>query len=270
LNPASEPADCELMRALATWSMRRALLVVLSVLAAAAVLPVASARADGSVCSSRLGAASVGAPGRLDAWRAEVRARTAVFERLPRKGKRPSRWLAPKDASWLLVLTRPRVAIARCWLRLRLRWRPNHAAGWVNAAKLFVERTPWRIDVSRRRRALTLVRAGERVRAIRAVVGKPSTPTPGGLFAVVRAVRWRPDDFLGSWVLALTGHSDVLRRYDGGNGTIGIHGRGGGSLLDPLGSARSHGCIRLSNHAIDWLVHRIGGSRLPGTPVTIR
>jgi lipoprotein-anchoring transpeptidase ErfK/SrfK len=62
----------------------------------------------------------------------------------------------------------------------------------------------------------------------------------------------------------------VLQRYEGGDGTVAIHGRGGASLLDPLGSARSHGCIRLSNHAIDWLVRRIGVTHLAGTPVDVR
>jgi lipoprotein-anchoring transpeptidase ErfK/SrfK len=71
-------------------------------------------------------------------------------------------------------------------------------------------------------------------------------------------------------VLELTAHSNVLQRYDGGEGTVGIHGRGGASLLDPLGSARSHGCVRLSNQAIGWLVRRIGANHLPGTPVNVR
>jgi len=61
----------------------------------------------------------------------------------------------------------------------------------------------------------------------------------------------------------------VLHEFDGGDGRIGIHGRGASSLLDPLGSAHSHGCIRLSNTAIDWLVHTIGPGQLPCTPVQI-
>jgi lipoprotein-anchoring transpeptidase ErfK/SrfK len=101
------------------------------------------------------------------------------------------------------------------------------------------------------------------------VVGKPSTPTPRGLFAVVWAIRWHPNAFLGSWVLELTAHSGMLRRFDGGDGTVGIHGRGAASLRDPLGSALSHGCVRLSNESIDWLVHQIGAQRLPGTPVSV-
>jgi hypothetical protein len=33
-----------------------------------------------------------------------------------------------------------------------------------------------------------------------------------------------------------------------------------------MGSARSHGCIRLANSAINWLVHAIGATRVAGTP----
>ncbi|MDQ2701109.1 MAG: L,D-transpeptidase, partial [Actinomycetota bacterium] len=41
-----------------------------------------------------------------------------------------------------------------------------------------------------------------------------------------------------------------LRRYDGGPGLVAFHGRSGASLLDPLGSARSHGCVRMNNRRI--------------------
>jgi len=101
------------------------------------------------------------------------------------------------------------------------------------------------------------------------VIGAPTTPTPTGLFSIIGAWRSPPNAFLGSWILALTAHSNVLHEFDGGNGRIGIHGRGGTSLRDPLGTNRSHGCIRLANTAIDWLVHTIGPTQLPGTPVQI-
>jgi lipoprotein-anchoring transpeptidase ErfK/SrfK len=98
---------------------------------------------------------------------------------------------------------------------------------------------------------------------------KTQHPSPDDLFAVWWARPWHPDDFLGSWVLELTAHSDVLQQFDGGDGTVAIHGRGGASLQDPLGTALSHGCIRPSNDAIDRLVQIIGLQRLPGTPVQI-
>jgi lipoprotein-anchoring transpeptidase ErfK/SrfK len=176
-----------------------------------------------------------------------------VFDRLPGRSLRASRWVSSADAPWLLVLARPRSADARCWLEVRLPWRPNAAAGWVNAGKVVLERTRWRIAVSTAHRSLTLFRSGAAVHTLSVVVGKPSTPTPTGLFAVAWAIPWHPDDFLGSWVLELTAHSDVLQQFEGGDGTVGIHGRGGASLLDPLGSAASHGCIRLAN----WDVIRL-------------
>jgi lipoprotein-anchoring transpeptidase ErfK/SrfK len=152
---------------------------------------------------------------------------------------------------------------------VQLPWRPNGAAGWINATHVTLEQTPWRIAISTSQRTLTLFRAGSPVRTVQVVVGKPTTPTPHGLFSVVSAIRWHPNDFLGSWVLELTAHSNLLLHYDRGDGTVAIHGRGGTSLLDPLGSALSHGCIRLSNYSIDWLVKTVGANRLPGTPVRI-
>ncbi len=154
-------------------------------------------------------------------------------------------------------------------MRVRLPWRPNNAAGWVNANTVALEKTRWRIDVSIAQRRLTLLRAGVPVRTVSVVIGKPSTPTPAGLFAVVWAIPWHANEFLGSWVLELTAHSNVLQHFEGGDGTVGIHGRGGASLLNPLGSAASHGCVRLSNEDIDWLVSTVGASQLPGTPVEI-
>lgn len=180
-----------------------------------------------------------------------------------------ARWVTPTEAAWLLVIAGARTAHDRCWLRVRLPWRPNGAAGWINADKVVLAQTPWRIVVSTARHALTLFRTGKAVRTVSVVVGKPSTPTPDGLFAVWWAIPWHPNAFLGSWVLDLTAHSDVLRQFDGGDGTVAIHGRGGASLQDPLGTALSHGCIRLSNDAIDWLVRTIGPALLPGTPVQI-
>ncbi|MBV9941520.1 MAG: L,D-transpeptidase [Solirubrobacterales bacterium] len=251
------------------WSSRRTLLVVCFLVAAVTFVRVGSAQAAESVCARVLGRAHVGGPTNTAAWRAGIEARTAVVDRPSAKKLRVSRWLAPADAPWLLVIGRPRVADHRCWLAVRLPWRPNDAAGWVNANNVVLTRSRWRIEVSTARRTLTLFSSGSPVRTLSVVVGKPSTPTPVGLFAIVWAIPWNPNDFLGSWVLELTAHSDVLQQFDGGDGTVGIHGRGGTSLLDPLGSARSHGCIRVSNDSIDWLVQTIGANQLPGTPVEV-
>jgi len=220
-------------------------------------------------CAAALSGAAVAGPTDTFAWKVGLEARTAVFDHLPGKSLHPSSWVGPDNAPWLMVLGRPRADQARCWVRVRLPWRPNDAAGWINAGLVVVKQTQWRIDVSTEQHTLTLLKSGKPVRSLSIVDGKPSTPTPTGMFAVAWAIPWHPNDFLGSWVLELTAHSDILRTFEGGDGTVGIHGRGGASLIDPLGSSLSHGCIRLDNASIDWLVGTVNKNWLSGTPVQV-
>ncbi|MBF6620308.1 MAG: L,D-transpeptidase [Patulibacter sp.] len=70
--------------------------------------------------------------------------------------------------------------------------------------------------------------------------------------------------------MTLTAHSNALATYDGGDGQVALHGRGGAALVDRLGTAASHGCVRFDNRAIGAIVRRVGRSRLPGVPVAIR
>jgi hypothetical protein len=169
----------------------------------------------------------------------------------------------------LLVLDAAPTRSGRCWVQVRLPWRPNDASGWVPASQVVLRPNAWQIVVSTAARSLSVYRLGRLVRRVPVVVGKPSTPTPQGLFSIIGAWGDPPNAFLGSWILPLTAHSSVLQQFDGGDGTVGIHGRGGASLLDPLGSASSHGCIRVANSSIDWLVHTIGAGALPGIPVRV-
>lgn len=258
------------------WHLgRRALVAVGVAFAFAAALPMDNSAAaentppQSTACARVLGGSLVAGPTKAVAWKVGLESRIGVFDRVPGKRLHPSTSVAPADAPWLLVLASPRASENRCWLRVRLPWRPNNAAGWINANLVVIEKTSWRIEVSTASRTLTVLRTGRPVRTISVVVGKASTPTPIGLFAIAWAIPWHPTDFLGSWVLELTAHSNVLRQFDGGDGTVGIHGRGGASLLDPLGSAASHGCVRLANDAIDWLVRAVGENQLPGTPVEV-
>ena len=153
------------------------------------------------------------------------------------------------------------------WLRVRLPQRPNGASAWIPANRTQLASTPWRIVISLARRTVSLERAGTVVHVYRAVVGKPSTPTPTGLFAVSERIRQPdPHSFYGPWVLLLTAYSNTLLHFAGGPGQISIHGRDGASLRDPLGAARSHGCIRIDNAGIELLA-RVA---VEGTPVIIR
>ena len=58
----------------------------------------------------------------------------------------------------------------------------------------------------------------------------------------------------------------MLDDYGGGPGRVALHGRGGASLLDPLGSAASHGYVRVDSGQAAWLSRVLR----PGVPVTVR
>ena len=152
------------------------------------------------------------------------------------------------------------------WVRVLLPGRPNGSAKWINADRVRLVRTRWRVEIDLSERRLTLLRDGRVRRRFGAVVGAPGTPTPRGRFAIYETAR-QPDaqGFLGPYALHLTAHSDVLDDYGGGPGRVAIHGRGGSSLADPLGSARSHGCIRVDNAAVRLLARVLA----PGVPVVI-
>ena len=157
-----------------------------------------------------------------------------------------------------------------CRVGVQLPVRPNGRVAWVDTRTVRLVRTQWRIVIDRPVRRARLLQAGRVVRTFAVVVGKPSTPTPRGRFAVLSVTADDPDAFSGAWVVALTAESNALRTFGGGPGRVGLHGRGGVSLLDPLGSARSHGCVRFDNASIRWIVARVGAPNLPGVPVEVR
>lgn len=165
----------------------------------------------------------------------------------------------------LLVLGSARAG-GRLWLRLRLPIRPDGSTGWVPRHRVILSHTPYWVTVSLAARQVSVYRLGVLMHTFQAVVGKPSTPTPTGLAAVYeKDPQPSPNDFLGTWALPLTILSHALHSFDGGPGRVAIHGRGGASLLDPLGSAASHGCIRIDNGPVGWMA-----DHLPlGTPVDI-
>ncbi len=213
--------------------------------------------------------AVVGRPTTTAAWRAKLLGQTSFYAAIPHIGTRRRGSVAPSQAAWLLVLGAANDRRGHCWVKVRLPARPNRAAGWIDSKRVLLRPTSWRIVISLATRTLTVDHAGAPTRRLGVVIGATTTPTPTGLFSIIGAWRSPPNAFLGSWILALTAHSNVLHAFDRGNGRIGIHGRGASSLRDPLGTARSYGCIRLANKAIDWLVHTIGRAQLPGTPIQI-
>jgi lipoprotein-anchoring transpeptidase ErfK/SrfK len=169
--------------------------------------------------------------------------------------------------TWLLVRRCAIVGESRTtWLEVVLPDRSRARSGWIPLDRVELARTAFRVEISTATRMVRVLYAGHPVRRFPAVVGTAGTPTPHGRFAIVESVAQpRPWGFFGPWVIRLTAHSGMLRAFDGGPGTVGIHGRGGTSLADPLGTARSHGCIRIRNADVVWLATHVP----PGSPVTI-
>jgi lipoprotein-anchoring transpeptidase ErfK/SrfK len=149
------------------------------------------------------------------------------------------------------------------WVHVRLPGRPNSETGWIPAARTVPAATGWRLAIDLSERRVTAYHDGATARRFRAVVGKPSTPTPRGDFFIEEVIRTPAGEVGGPFGLATSARSNVFQEFGGGPGQIGIHGTTG--LSGGLGSAVSHGCVRLSPSAITWLAKRIGS----GVPLTV-
>jgi len=104
----------------------------------------------------------------------------------------------------------------------------------------------------------------------RGAVHARDTPTPGGLYYKTQLLRPTdaegrpfPDGPYGPFAYALSGFSEVLYNFEGGEGVIGIHGT---NEPDSLGGDTSYGCIRMSNDGIA----KLSGTLPVGVPVEIR
>jgi lipoprotein-anchoring transpeptidase ErfK/SrfK len=152
----------------------------------------------------------------------------------------------------------------RQWLKVLLPIRPNGSTGWVSRDQVVLSHTRYWITVKKRSRLVTVYRRGDVVRRSRAVIGARETPTPTGLAAIYEK-NPQQGGSIGPWALSLTVMSNVLESFGGGPGRVAIHGRSGVYLQDELGSARSHGCIRINNIPVTWIARHVPA----GTPVKI-
>jgi lipoprotein-anchoring transpeptidase ErfK/SrfK len=155
------------------------------------------------------------------------------------------------------------------WFKVRLPGRALGGAtpprnGWISASKTTRSTTPWHIVVSIGSRTVTAYRDGVKQEIFAAIVGAPSTPTPRGEYFVEENVRLSAGRAGAPFALALSARSGVFQEFEGGPGQIAIHGLN--NIGGRLGSAVSHGCVRLSTESVTWLATRMRS----GTPVTIR
>jgi lipoprotein-anchoring transpeptidase ErfK/SrfK len=150
------------------------------------------------------------------------------------------------------------------WLQVLLPVRPNGTRGWIRKSAVITTTNPMRIVVSRRYRVLKLYRHGVFVMKFPVAVGKPSTPSPAGLFYVTDHIATgQPGGAYGPYALGLSGFSNVLFSFAGSDGVVGIHGT---NERSSIGHAVTHGCIRLYNRDITRLYSKIW----IGTPVVVK
>ena len=163
----------------------------------------------------------------------------------------------------LPVLGRKTSADGLRWIHVKLPGRPNSRTGWIRKRATIPTTTLWHIVIDTSRRRAIVYKRARPVRVFEVIVGRPSTPTPLGRFFVEESIRLRAGDVGAPYALALSARSNVFQEFAGGPGQIAMHGLM--NVGGVLGSAVSHGCVRLDSGAMSWLITRIG----PGTPVTI-
>ncbi len=165
------------------------------------------------------------------------------------------------DGSRLVVLIEEQLT---GWFKVLLPVRPNGSTGWIRASDVTVATHDYRIEVQVSAHKLTVWKGSRVFLEDKVGVGAPATPTTVGRFyttALFETASSQP--MFGPYAYPLSGYSEVLYDYAGGEGQMGIHGTN-----DPasLGRNISHGCVRMSNAAITKLA-----KALPvGVPVDIR
>ncbi|HEX8770876.1 MAG TPA: L,D-transpeptidase, partial [Acidimicrobiales bacterium] len=137
------------------------------------------------------------------------------------------------------------------WLNVYLPVRPNGSTGWIRPADVDLATHDFRVLVEIGAHQITVWKGDEVFDQEPIGVGTTDTPTPGGLYYTAQLKQ--PVDKQGQpivngpygpYAYGLSGFSDVLIDFAGGDGMIGIHGTN-----DPasIGRDSSHGCIRMSN-----------------------
>ncbi|WP_229054943.1 L,D-transpeptidase [Aeromicrobium sp. Leaf350] len=158
------------------------------------------------------------------------------------------------------------LAAGTAWLHVQLPVRPNGTTGYVRARDVRQSSHTFAMEIALADHELVVTQAGEEVLRSPIGVGTTDRPTPGGDYYIKELLQAPdPTGVYGPYAYGLSGFSNVLTEFAGGEGVIGVHGTNQPELV---GTDASSGCIRLPNDQITELVERIG---LPlGTPVTIR
>jgi lipoprotein-anchoring transpeptidase ErfK/SrfK len=166
------------------------------------------------------------------------------------------------DQTPMVFLIKDRPADAE-WLEVYLPVRPNGSSGFVRADDVVVTLHDYRIEVELTGREIRVYDGDELLVEHPVGVGRQDRPTPGGVYYIKELLQPPdPNGVYGTYAYGLSGFSNVLETFAGGEAVIGIHGTNDPSSI---GQEVSSGCIRLPNEVIDEMV-----TYLPlGTPVEI-
>ncbi|MDQ1391886.1 MAG: hypothetical protein QOF30_863 [Acidimicrobiaceae bacterium] len=159
---------------------------------------------------------------------------------------------AVSTTTWGGPSARPIIKSVPGWVQIRLDSRPNASTGWVERSDVNITTTNYRIAISVSQRSLTLYQNNLPIYSAPVGVGQPQWPTPIGpsFIDAIVPVPARQQRIYGPFVLITATHSNVFTEFDGGDGTVGIHGY----PSDPAstrGVASSHGCIRANPQTIE-------------------
>lgn len=149
------------------------------------------------------------------------------------------------------------------YVQVLLPVRPNGRTGWVPSEQVTVAEVTTRAEVDLAGRMLRVWDGADLTVETPVVIGAGQSPTPEGTFFVRDVIdKADPGGAYGPHILALSGFSEVLDSFQGGEPAIAIHGTNRPELL---GQARSNGCVRIPN----GIVAQLAAAVPLGTPVTI-
>lgn len=153
------------------------------------------------------------------------------------------------------------------WYEVWLPQRPNGSSGWVKAEDVTSEPMASRIEVRLGEFNLKAYKGDQVVLDTKIAVGSSDNPTPGGVYYTTVLIQPpNPKGDYGPYAWGLSGYSETLDSFNGGDGQLGIHGTNKPQLL---GTQVSHGCIRLSNEDITKLVTQVYKDQPLGIPVQV-
>ena len=132
-------------------------------------------------------------------------------------------------------------------------------AGWIPADAATLVQVPYEIAIDRSARIGRVRRHGKVVRRFPVAVGRASSPTPLGRYAVTDLLRPNQGSPYGCCILALSARQKKLPQGWAGGTRVALHG----SPTDQVGGGVSAGCVRLRRRDLQWLFRRAAaGSRV--------